>query len=248
MSRPNLCLGNLDIYLVRTALLRLVHESAPLFCGTVLDVGCGEMPYRQIICASPGVRRYIGLDLEASDIYRRHPDLVWDGASIPLPDAAVDGALSTEVLEHCPDPGAVLTEISRVLCPGGVLFCTVPFLWPLHDVPHDQYRFTPFALLRLLEGAGFHRVRLGALGGWDASLVQMLGLYVRRRAMPAWLRAFLSTCVLPLVYLVSREPVIWQECAGAVRAPFHEGAMPTGICAVAFKPAKPGGNFSWGVR
>jgi len=31
-------------------------------------------------------------------------------------------------------------KLVRVLKPGGLLFLTLPFLWPLHSVPNDEYR------------------------------------------------------------------------------------------------------------
>jgi hypothetical protein len=85
------------------------------------------------------------------------------------------------------------------LRPGGLLFFTVPFLWPLHDAPHDHYRYTPFALERLLSEAGFDEIELTPRGGWDASLAQMLGLWVRRRPMHRWLRRGLSVLFRPLM-------------------------------------------------
>ena len=53
-------------------------------------------------------------------------------------------------------------------------------LWPLHDVPYDECRYTPFAIKRHLRNAGFEQFRLKPLGGWDASLAQMIGLWILR--------------------------------------------------------------------
>jgi len=74
-----------------------------------------------------------------------------------------------------------MKEIWRVLKPGGILFFTVPFLWNLHEIPYDEYRYTPFALKRHLTQSGFNEIEIKAMGGWDAALAQMLGLWVRRR-------------------------------------------------------------------
>ncbi len=99
--------------------------------------------------------RYIGLDLENNPIYENRPDITWKGNTIPLDDGSIDCAICTEVLEHLPDPEAVLSEIHRVLKPDGLVFISVPFLWPLHDVPYDEYRYTPFSLRRHLTASGF---------------------------------------------------------------------------------------------
>jgi SAM-dependent methyltransferase len=114
--------------------------------------------------------------------------------------------MATEIFEHCPDPTAVMAEAFRVLRPGGVLFLTVPFLWPLHDLPHDEYRFTPASLERHLRAAGFDEVKLRAQGGWDASLAQMIGLWARRRPMGRAMRGIVSCLAVPMVrWLTSRD-------------------------------------------
>jgi hypothetical protein len=121
----------------------------------------------------------------------------------------------------------VMREACRVLRPGGTLFFTVPFLWPLHDVPHDEYRFTPFALDRNLRIAGFTEVSLQAQGGWDASLAQMIGLWVRRRPFSSRKRALLSHIALPVVrYLLRKDDIPVH---------FDEGTMITGLTGTARK-------------
>jgi len=222
---PRCTSATLDSCIARRAILEALRGELAGFHGTVLDIGCGYMPYRSLVLAPPSrATRYIGLDLEGGP-YHNSPDLFWDGRSIPMSDAEVDGALATEVLEHCPDPEAVLREACRVLKPGGLLFITVPFLWPLHDVPHDEYRYTPFALDRHLAAAGFCDVQLKALGGWDASLAGMLALWVRGRPMPGRLRQLLSLFAVPVVrslVRLDRPP-----------AAFVENTMITGLAGTA---------------
>jgi SAM-dependent methyltransferase len=45
-----------------------------------------------------------------------------DGNRLPLTDAAVDVAFSSNVLEHIPDPGRFLDEMIRVTRPGGIIY------------------------------------------------------------------------------------------------------------------------------
>jgi glycosyltransferase involved in cell wall biosynthesis/SAM-dependent methyltransferase len=160
-----------------------VRAISPFFSGTFLDVGYGIMPYKKMLTGKGSwIERYIGLDIE-TEIYSADVDLRWDGQTIPLEDASVDSAMATEVLEHCPDPLVVLKEIRRVLKPGGAFFFTVPYIWPLHDAPWDFYRYTPFSLKKLLAEAGFEDLEIRALSGWDASLAQMMGLWLKRAPM-----------------------------------------------------------------
>ena len=212
----------------------------------MLDIGCGTQPYRQLLTSGPSrVSKYIGLDLDGENYGGENaptPDLRWDGNLIPLENDSVDTAFSTEVLEHCPNPQGVLTEIHRVLKPGGGLFLTVPFLWPLHDTPHDFYRYTPFGLKHLLERADFRESSIEALGGWDASLGQMLGLWVSRRPISSKqarrirsVFAFLSLPLLKYLYRKDRKPdsflanpMITGFSCQARKARFSDPAFPAG--------------------
>ena len=56
---------------------------------------------------------------------------VEDGRRLSFPDDSFDKVYSLSVLEHIPDDGdsACVTEIARVLRPGGECYLTVPF-WP----------------------------------------------------------------------------------------------------------------------
>jgi SAM-dependent methyltransferase len=117
----------------------------------VLDLGCGERPWRGLF----GHARCVGVDL---GIDGACPDVVADGAALPFAAGAFDLVFSSQVLEHVPDDQGVLQECARVLRPGGQLVLSVPFYWPLHEEPHDFRRFTNHGLRCLLQQAGFGRV------------------------------------------------------------------------------------------
>jgi SAM-dependent methyltransferase len=227
----NITLGRtkLDLYIIRTSIENSIKTILPRLKGTLLDLGCGHMPYKPLFTSEQtAVTKYIGLDLEDNPIHKNKPDITWKEDKIPLDDETIDCAIATEVFEHCPDLKKVMSEINRVLKPDSLLFFTVPFFWPLHEVPYDEYRYTPFSLNRILMDSGFSNIELKPLGGWDASLAQMLGLWARRRPMNKWNRLFLSVLLMPFVSLLYRSDK-------KLNTKFIESAMITGLSGTALK-------------
>lgn len=223
-------LENLDRYYIRQSILESIKSNLNLFKGELLDIGCGKMPYKEFILQNSSVEKYIGLDIESARIYDANvkPDFTWDGITMPFKNEHFETAFGTEVLEHCPKPEIVLSEVNRILKPGGIFFFTVPFLWPLHEVPFDEFRYTPFSLKRMLEETGFENIDIRATGGWHASMAQMLGLWVRRAPMSNRRRNLLSRCLKPVIkYLIIIDPNSKVE--------FKESQMITGIYGIAYK-------------
>lgn len=117
----------------------------------VLDCGCafGFLTARL-------ARRYdvAGIDLDAGYVERarkRVPggDIRRGGAAdLPWPDAGFDAAVCLDVLEHVPDPAAVVAELARVVRPGGTLVVSVPHrgLLAAADSLNVYHRLLPRAL------------------------------------------------------------------------------------------------------
>lgn len=122
--------------------------------GTVLDVGCGDRWVEREL--APGCS-YVGLDSLATgrDCYGARPAVFADAAQLPIRSDALDAVLMLEVIEHLAEPFAALEEAWRCLRPGGRLVVSVPFLYPVHDAPHDFQRFTEHGLALALQRVGF---------------------------------------------------------------------------------------------
>jgi len=199
------CIGNYETYLIRTSILQAVVGAKNHFHGKLLDVGAGSAPYEGIIVANGKVTQYIKLDLASSAYHKGdNIDLTWDGKIIPLDSQSIDTVFMTEVLEHFHKPAELLQEVRRVLKPRGILFLTVPFTWPMHELPYDYHRFTPIALRAYLEEASFEVEKIEILGGWDHSLAQHLGLWLTNRSMDERLRKLAKLIAWPFYSYLSR--------------------------------------------
>ena len=117
----------------------------PQLSGTFLDVGCATKPYQSwATCAS----NYLGLDIDENG----YADVVVaPTASWSIEDETIDVVLCTQVLAHTDDLNHVMTEIYRVLKPGGTLLVTTRFIYNEHDVPRDYWRFSVNGVRQLLE-------------------------------------------------------------------------------------------------
>lgn len=74
------------------------------------------------------------------------PDVDGDICHLPFATESAGGVICKEVLEHVFEPERAVAEMHRVLKPGGLLYCSVPALYPYHGSPerkyHDLWRFT----------------------------------------------------------------------------------------------------------
>jgi SAM-dependent methyltransferase len=87
----------------------------------------------------PEDARRITIDIDAE----AEPDIVADAHNLyMLADNSADCVVSVCVLEHCRKPWVVMDEILRILKPGGIVYVGVPFVFPFHADPHDNYRVT----------------------------------------------------------------------------------------------------------
>jgi ubiquinone/menaquinone biosynthesis C-methylase UbiE len=101
---------------------------------TVLDVGCGSGPMSRELATAD--RTVIGLDSSAAELAvaaERGPGpwIRGDMRRLPLADASVDAVVSSVGLVMVPDLTEALSEVARVLKPGGLLATIAPALRPV---------------------------------------------------------------------------------------------------------------------
>jgi SAM-dependent methyltransferase len=119
--------------------------------GKALDMGAGQLAWRELL--SQNVDWYTSGDLVAG-----HPqlDVVFDVTGrVPFADGSFDTVFCCSVLEHAVEPWEAFSEMWRILAPGGVAIVSLPFVYNLHDEPHDYYRFTRYGIQYLATRAGF---------------------------------------------------------------------------------------------
>ena len=110
---------------------------------TILDAGAGECQFKKFCSHLKYIAQDFGqysgtgeIGLQTGNWNNSNLDIVSDITAIPLPDHAVDAIMCTEVLEHIPDPLAVIKEFSRLVKPGGYLLITAPFASLTHFAPY----------------------------------------------------------------------------------------------------------------
>jgi SAM-dependent methyltransferase len=132
----------------------------------VLDVGCGDRPYRELF---PNA---VGFDVPGNP----HADLHGSLESLPVEDASFDVVLCLQVLEHVPDPAAAVRELRRVVRPGGRVLASTHGVYPFHPNPDDLWRWTQQGLERLfLTNAEWASVSVRPGAGTAATLAMING-------------------------------------------------------------------------
>jgi SAM-dependent methyltransferase len=189
----------------------------------LLDLGCGEKVYEKLFPAA----RYVGIDYTREGT---RADVVADAAAIPFPDDAFDLVVCSELLEHVYPIERVLSELKRVCKPGGYVYISTPFLFPIHGRTYDFYRYTRLFYFEAFRGSDFLAFR-------EANLAYSIPLVLVNRLLH---QAFRSGLLRPVYFLVNCAIAAIEAASGVVARVFRgrEGvqyrlrAMPAGYSMV----------------
>ena len=139
--------------------------------GDLLDIGCGRKPYSELL--APHVATHIGIDYPGSLHDQSAIDVYGRAERLPFSGGSFDTVLCTAVLEHLAEGRAALHNAFSVLKPGGTAIYSVPFIWRLHEEPHDYYRYCKYGLAYLFRAAGFTVKSIEPLSGFWVTFGQL---------------------------------------------------------------------------
>lgn len=150
---------------------RLLHMAGPMRGGRALEIGCGRGVGVELILRVFRAGSVDAFDLDPRMVAQARARVsawgsrvrlwVGDASRIAAPDDSYDAVFDFGIIHHVPEWRAVLSEIRRVLVPGGLLyaeevmgrFLTHPVTRRLLEHPqHD--RFDAEGFCRGLEAAG----------------------------------------------------------------------------------------------
>jgi SAM-dependent methyltransferase/uncharacterized protein YbaR (Trm112 family) len=154
------------------AVVRQFTESFATGC-VILNVGSGRTRYG---------RDVVNIEIAPGP----EVDIVGVAEFLPVRSGSADGVILMAVLEHVQNAAKTLSEVRRVLRPGGLVFVDVPFIQGYHAAPGDYRRYTEQGLRTELAQFGFEVEDSGVAVGpasamaWIAS--EFLALLVSGRS------------------------------------------------------------------
>lgn len=192
-------------WLVLRSIERARHSIENAVHGDVLDIGCGN---RWLERNLPQDSYYVGLDYPhtVSLGYAGRPNVFGNGQCLPFASNSFDCVVLMDVLEHLPSPEASISEAWRVLRTGGTLLIQVPFIYPLHDEPHDFQRWSEYGLKILLNSYHFDLQELTCDKRPIETATTLLTIALAHCTLDAFSKKHLSILITPL--LISTIPII----------------------------------------
>jgi 2-polyprenyl-3-methyl-5-hydroxy-6-metoxy-1,4-benzoquinol methylase len=208
----------------------------------VLDAGCGwgvtlEALERHAYRAS-------GLDvslralerLDQSDRHLIEADLTRPFSPVNVAHSAFDAVLALDVIEHVDDDQGVVTNLGRLVRPGGIFIATVPALPELYsefdDVQGHRRRYQPERLRAAFDGSELKIEQLFWWGSWLVPLFRARSKRSNTKETPDEVyRRYLKLPPWPLPG-VMRAAFAWEES----RALSGKTTRGTSLVAVARRP------------
>jgi len=196
----------------------LMRQERSAIGGITLELGVGENVY------APDDTTIITLDVDPA----YGPMVVGDAHHLPFRSGAFDTVVASQVFEHLHTPDRAMDEVVRILRTGGRAVIAVPFLYFLHQQPHDYYRYTEFGLRALCRD----RLHIDSLIGYGNRFSVAADVLFTRTPTSSSARSALRKlrkAVAP------PDPTQRYPRIGALLIRFHRPDFPNGYVLVATK-------------
>ncbi|NQY75929.1 MAG: methyltransferase domain-containing protein [Halomonas sp.] len=200
-------------------------QTLPESAQHVLDLGCGTGYWTQRLASHYPNATITGLDLAPGMLAHaqaQYGDAIrWeqgDAAALPLSDASVDLVFSNLAIQWCPDIGAVMQELARVLAPGGQSRITTLLPGTLSEVATAWQR--PEALLQMPDASTVEdAVALSGLTLVRSTTEQRQFYYPDLSAVMASIKGVGAQVTRPNAQLTRRELAAAQARFETLREP-----------------------------
>ncbi|MBD78421.1 MAG: hypothetical protein CL840_05845 [Crocinitomicaceae bacterium] len=134
----------------------------------VVDIGCGYGWNRAIVESVGG--EWIGVEPFEGGAHT----VVGDAENLPFEDNSFDVAIMDAVLEHIPDVGKAISEVSRVLKPNGLFVGYVAFMECFHEISYSHLSFKALEHYSNINGMKLEKISGGSAFGIDYHLQVLL--------------------------------------------------------------------------
>lgn len=110
-----------------------------------------------------------------------------DGCDMEFSNASFDTVLNIQVLEHVMHPLDMVSEMARVLKPGGHVILLIPQTGYMHMAPHHYYNFTRFWIEQAMREAGLEIIEITPLGGlWSSMALHHIFFFLQSLRVSGW--------------------------------------------------------------
>ena len=198
---PEFYIVNLLAYKLYNKISKYIFQNNENKKKKIIDLGCGSQPFKEDFINNNF--EYYSSDVVA--IEGTNIDFIVD-FSIPISksdfnDMNFDYVLCTEVAEHIPDWNILFNNISLLTKKDSVVILSSPFIYFLHELPHDYFRGTPFAYQYFAEKYSFDILEIEKAGDYfdvTGTIHNYCGGYV------SWSRSFFIRKSAYLINFISK--------------------------------------------